>query len=241
MKSDQRNPGSGTLWLYSTGEHACSYLEDRSARTVFVDPAFPVSNAHYSRLITQGMRRSGHFIYQPGCAGCSSCKSLRIPVADFCANRAQRRCWNRNQDIRIIQRPPVFVQQHFALYRHYMSHRHPGSGMDEHDPERYMEFLVSNWSDTVFLEMRRGQDLLGVAVTDRLADGLSAVYTFFHPELARRSLGTFGILAQIEHARMNGLAYVYLGYWIAESPKMRYKATFRPHEIHTGGRWLRTP
>ena len=225
------------VWLYSTGEHACSYLESRTARTVFVDPRLPLDNGHYSRLIRQGMRRSGRYIYQPGCPTCSSCQSLRIPVERFRPNRNQRRCWRRNADLRVIQRPPVYVREHFDLYRHYMSMRHPGSGMDQHDPERYMEFLVCDWSETLFLEIRRGRDLVAVAVTDRVADGLSAVYTFYDPDLTRRSLGTYGILAQIEHARMNAMPHVYLGYWIAESPKMRYKTDFQPAETFSAGHW----
>ncbi len=229
------------LWLYSTGEHPCSYVDGRVARTVFVDPAFPIGNAHYSQLIRHGMRRSGGYIYQPKCPDCTSCKSLRVPVQHFRPNRSQRRCWRRNHDLRIIQRPPAFVEDHFRLYRLYMSRRHPGSGMDDHDPDRYMEFLVCPWSDTVFLEIRHGRELLGVAVSDRVADGLSAVYTFFHPDVPARSIGTFAILCQIEHARMNAMEYVYLGYWIAECAKMRYKADFRPCEVYDGGGWTALP
>ncbi len=235
------NQQSGTsrrlLWLYSTGEHACSYLPERIARTVFVDPRYPIDNRQYGMLVRQGMRRSGTYIYQPGCPTCQACKSLRIPVADFTPSRSQRRCWYKNDDLRVIGRRPEFHDEHFRLYLDYLTRRHPGSGMDDPDPDRYMEFLVAPWSDTVFYEIRCGERLLGVAVTDRIPDGLSAIYTFFDPRERKRGLGIWAVLWQIEHARAAGLPYVYLGYWIAESAKMRYKTDFRPHEIYQDGKW----
>jgi len=233
----RQDGNQGLLWLYSTGEHACSYLPDRPARTVFVDPRYPLDNRQYGALVQQGMRRSGGYVYQPGCPTCQACKSLRIPVADFRPNRSQRRCWTRNMDLQVITLPPVFRQAHFDLYLDYLARRHPGSGMDDPDPRRYMEFLVADWSNTSFHEIRLGNELLGVSVTDGLPDGLSAIYTFYNPSLRTRGIGTWTILWQIEQARKLGLPYVYLGYWIAESPKMRYKTTFRPCEIHEGGLW----
>ncbi|MEX0732962.1 MAG: arginyltransferase [Aquisalimonadaceae bacterium] len=225
------------LWLYSTGEHACSYLPDRPARTVFVDPRYPLDNQHYGLLVQQGMRRSGRYVYQPGCPTCQACKSLRIPVQDFTPNRSQRRCWKRNSDLEVLSREPEFREEHFQLYLQYLSRRHPGSGMDDPDPDRYMEFLVADWAKTSFHEIRLGEELLGVCVTDRLPDGLSAIYTYFHPDYAARSLGTWAILWQIEQARREKVPYVYLGYWIAECRKMLYKTAFRPCEVHEGGRW----
>ncbi len=229
--------GKRQLWLYATGEHACSYLDDRIARTVFADPEYPMNNRLYGALLRQGMRRSGSFVYQPGCPACSACKSLRIPVDRFTPNRSQRRCWKSNRDVRVVPRPAMYADEHFRLYQHYLRNRHPGSGMDAPEPEKYMEFLTARWSDTRFYEFRAGRDLLAVAVTDVVADGLSAVYTFFNPALKARSLGTLGILWQIEEARRLDLPYVYLGYWIAEADSMRYKAHFRPAEVYVAGRW----
>jgi len=225
------------LWLYSTGEHECSYLPDRRARTVFVDPRHALTATQYGTLARQGMRRSGSYVYQPNCTACKACKSLRVDAMAFRPNRSQRRCLKRNDDLRIVSRPPVFNERHFRLYLDYLDRRHPGSSMADADPERYMEFLVADWSQTRFNEIRRGDALLGVAVTDYLPDGLSAVYTFFDPDENSRGLGTWAILWQISEARAAGLAHVYLGYWIEESPRMRYKTSFRPCEIHLGGRW----
>lgn len=227
------------LWLYSTGEHECSYLPERTARTVFVDPRHPLDSRQYALLARQGMRRSGPYVYQPNCPACRACKSLRVDARAFTPNRSQRRCLKRNTDLQVITRPPEYRDEHFRLYLYYLSRRHPGSGMDDPDPDRYMDFLVAGWANTRFHEIRLDGMLLGVAVTDRLPDGLSAVYTFFHPDYPGRSLGTWAILWQIEQARQAGLPWVYLGYWIAECAQMRYKTAFQPCEIHDGGRWRR--
>jgi len=132
---------------------------------------------------------------------------------------------------------PAFIQEHYALYRRYIATRHAGGGMDMDIPERFMEFLSSGWCESEFVEFRDGERLVAVAVMDVLGQGLSAVYTFFDPELAPRSLGTYAILWQIEEARRRGLPYVYLGYWIRELSKMAYKARFRPLELFRDGQW----
>jgi len=225
------------LWLYATGDHECAYLPNRTARTVFVDPTFSLQNRHYSQLIRQGMRRSGRFIYQPSCPGCNACQSLRVPVRVFQPRRRQRRCWRRNSDLSAIVRGADFRQEHFDLYVHYVATRHPGGGMDEHDPDSYMDFLVAPWAETRFVEFREGDRLLAVSVVDLIADGFSAVYTFFAPDESRRGLGTYAILWQIDAARRYGLDYVYLGYWIAACAKMSYKADYRPCEVYQGGEW----
>jgi len=117
------------------------------------------------------------------------------------------------------------------LYRRYLEARHPGGGMDDPSVEDFERFLTCPWSPTRFLELRQGGRLLGVAVTDVLPHGLSAVYTFYEPDLADRGLGTLAILEQIAWARREGLPHLYLGYWIAGHPKMHYKSRFRPLEL----------
>lgn len=236
MTSDQN---SRRLSLYITGEHECAYLPDRTARTVFVDPSFPLKNGHYSTLIRQGMRRSGRYVYHPGCPHCDACQSLRVPVSEFQPRRRQRRCWQRNADLQSIVRSAAFHQEHFDLYRRYLTARHPGGGMDAHDETGYTDFLMSPWAETRFVEFRLDGDLVAVTVIDLVADGFSAVYTFFDPLEARRGLGSYAILWQIDAARRYGLDYVYLGYWIAECDKMRYKADYQPCEVYRSGAWER--
>ena len=229
------------LSFYATPIHECSYLVDREAVTVFADPEFRKDTALYSVLSRYGFRRSGQHIYRPRCPTCSACVPVRGPVMEFEPRRSQRRTWRQNQDIQVRACEPRFREEHFRLYRRYLEARHKGGGMDNPSPGQYMEFLVSPWSHTVFYEIRLGSQLLGVTVADRLEDGLSAVYTFFDPEYRKRSLGVYAILWELEEARRLGVEWLYLGYWIKESAKMRYKTDYQPLEYFQNGHWVRRP
>lgn len=241
--SQATNPNRGRyLALYLTAEHPCSYLEGRQARTLFVDPSARIDNATYQVLIDQGFRRSGAHIYRPACRGCSACVPVRIPVETFRPDRSQRRNWKRNAtDFVLVDTPATFNPEHFDLYRRYLAQRHAdGSMADDASEESYRRFLVEPWGGaTRFIELRLDGQLVGVAVTDRLDSGLSAVYTLFDPDHAGRAPGTFAVLCQIEAARRLGLPYLYLGYWIEKSRKMAYKARFRPIEAWNGRHWIR--
>lgn len=217
--------------------HPCSYLPGKTAATLFIDPRFPLDRDRYGAFTRLGFRRSGDLIYRPHCPACTACVPVRIPVDRFTPTRSQRRLWKKNRGIEILPRPSVFVAEHFDLYLRYQAIRHPGGGMDDPDPQKYINFLTGRRVETVFYEMRESGQLLGVAVVDRLDDGLSAVYTFYEPTLTARGLGTFAILWQIQHARSIGLRWVYLGYWIGESQKMSYKTNFRPLEAYRNGQW----
>ena len=142
-----------------------------------------------------------------------------------------------NADITLHARTTSFDADHFALYECYIAARHTGGGMENPDPDTYLDFLTANWATTTFYEFRCEQRLLAVAVVDELDDGLSAVYTFFDPAESRRSLGRFAILKEIELARARGLKWLYLGYWIGECRKMAYKTEFLPHQYYLGGAW----
>ena len=230
------------LALYLTGEHACSYLPGRRARTLFVDPTARIDSATYQVLIDQGFRRSGAYFYRPACRGCAACVPVRVPVADFAPDRSQRRSRRRNAaELSLVDTPAAFKQSHFDLYLRYLGERHPqGSMADDTSEESYRRFLVERWGGpSRFIELRLGEQLVGVAVTDILEQGLSAVYTFFDPTISERSPGTFAILGQIETARRIGVPYLYLGYWLRDSPKMRYKDRFRPIEAWDGHGWRR--
>lgn len=229
--------GSRAITLYRSPSHECAYLPEREAVTQFIDPAFPLSPLTYSHLVDVGFRRSGEYVYRPRCNDCQACMAARIPVTRFNPSRGQRRIWRANQDVVVNALPAAFKEEHFALYRRYIRVRHPGGGMDAPDPDRYREFLLSSWCNTLCFEFRLHDRLLAVAVADRLQCGLSAVYTFFDPEYAKRGLGTYAVLWEIAEARRQGLNWVYLGYWIAACRKMNYKCHFRPLEIFRDGLW----
>lgn len=241
--SQETNPNQGRyLALYMTAEHHCSYLDGLQARTLFVDPTARIDNATYQVLVDQGFRRSGSHIYRPACRGCAACVPVRIPVGAFQPDRSQRRNWKRNApDFTLADTPVIFHPEHFDLYRRYLAHRHPdGSMADDASEESYRRFLVEAWGGaTRFIELRLGEQLVGVSVTDLLASGLSAVYTFFDPAISKRAPGIFAVLAQIETARRLGLPHLYLGYWIKDSRKMAYKEQFRPIEAWNGRQWKR--
>lgn len=221
-----------SLNFYQDQPHACSYLEDRRARNIYPDPRKPIDKTVYSYLIEHGFRRSGDHIYRPFCPGCEACVPVRINLAEFKPNRSQRRCLQRNRDIQIKVKPAEFNHAHFELYCRYLAGRHPGGGMDNPSADSYVNFLTSSWCDTAFIEFWLQQKLVAVAVTDFIIDGASAFYTFFDPDMPKRSLGTFAILKQIELARNYDLSWLYLGYWIEESPKMRYKTHFSALEAY---------
>lgn len=224
--------------IFLSMPHPCSYLPGRTATSMFLDPRQPLDSRQYAAFMRLGFRRSGDLVYRPHCRDCNACIPVRIPVDRFRANRGQRRIWKRNQDLSVITRPPQFSQEHFDLYQRYQAMRHPGGGMDDPDPQKYINFLGSRHIDTVFYEMRWREKLLGLAVTDILPDGLSAVYTFFDPEETRRSLGVYAVLWQVEQAAAHQLPWLYLGYWIKECPKMSYKANYRPLEVFLNGHWI---
>jgi len=215
----------------------CSYLKDQLSSNAFVDPELEMDVALYAQLLRVGFRRSGRLVYRPHCAECQQCLSLRIPVEKFQERRRHRRIRQKNQHVRLVTSNPRLQAEHFDLFRRYTASRHEGGSMAESTPAQYMDFLTAPWSETVFLEMREDERLLGIAVTDMLGDGLSAVYCFFDPEMPHRSLGAFAILSQISMARQLDLPYLYLGYWIRDCSKMSYKADYRPMQVFSGGRW----
>ena len=224
--------------FFATPGHPCSYFADREARTLLLDPAGPASPALYTLLSRAGFRRSGAQVYRPECAPrCRACIPVRVPVARFRPRRIHRRIRAANRDLTLRVLPECFEPAHFALYRRYLSARHAGGGMEDHSPLQYLDFLTSPWCDTLFFEYSLDGEAVAVSVVDRLADALSCVYTFFDPAHGRRSLGTYAILSAIDAARRDSLEWLYLGYYIADSPKMRYKGDFLPQERFIGGRW----
>lgn len=224
--------------LYSTLPHPCSYLPDEVAMSLFVDPNMEMTGGIYTQLSRMGFRRSGAHVYRPCCQACNACRSIRIPVQKFIPNRQQRRVWKKNSDVDMYAVKAIDSDEHYKLYERYIRERHADGDMFPPSPEQFQSFLLSANGFTQFIELRIKERLVAVAVIDQLDDGLSAVYTFFDPDLEQRSLGVLAVLWQIERCRQLGVPYLYLGYWIKSCRKMSYKLHYRPVELLVGQRWI---
>lgn len=225
------------LTLLITPPHPCSYLAGQEATTAFVDPNLHIGPHLFTRLAEMGFRRSGAHVYRPHCTQCQACTAARLPVRAFRPNRNQLRCLKRNEDLQIRQVASIDSDEHYALYEKYINTRHDDGDMFPANREQYQQFLCTPWPGTFYLAFYCGSQLLAVSVCDRFTNGYSAVYTFFDPEEHKRSLGVYAVLTQIARAQLEGLAYVYLGYWIKNCAKMRYKTDFQPIELLTNGQW----
>jgi arginine-tRNA-protein transferase len=217
--------------FFATPPTPCPYLPDRLERKVVTLLAGEDPDRLHEALSQAGFRRSQDLAYRPACEGCNACVPVRIPAAAFTPNKLQRRILRRHQGVTARLVPAIATREHFALFRRYLEARHAGGGMADMDFADYRAMIEETPVDSVLAEFRREDGgLYAICLTDRMRDGVSLVYSFFEPEQEARSPGTFIILWHIGAAQEREFGYVYLGYWIAESRKMAYKARFRPLE-----------
>lgn len=230
--------------FFLTAPSPCPYLEGKLERKIFTHLSGERAAEINDILTLGGFRRSQNIAYRPACEQCRACVSVRIIVDQFEQSRSYKRIWSRNKDIISRSRPPIATDEQYQLFRSYLGNRHHSGGMSDMGEVDYAMMIEDTFVNTQLVEYRKrtGEELenphslgelIGVALTDVLADGLSMVYSFFSAKEAHRSFGTYIILDHIQRARTSGLPYVYLGYWVNGSRKMQYKIRFQPQE-HLG-------
>lgn len=231
------------LRFFLTAPTPCPYLPGREERKVFAHLPLSDGPTVNDSLTQVGFRRSQNIAYRPACETCRACQSARAPAADYVLSRSERKVLNRNSDLeRHLVEAEATLEQ-FELLRRYLLARHADGGMAEMTWPDYVAMVEDTAVRTHLIEYRRKSqdrgpgDLIACVLVDVLADGLSLVYSFYNPDLDRRSLGSFVILDHIVQAQQGGLPYVYLGYWVPGSEKMAYKARFSPLEILKPGGW----
>ncbi len=238
-----------TPQFYLTAPSPCPYLSGNEERKVFTHLVGERAGELNDLLTHGGFRRSQSIAYRPACDGCKSCVSVRVVAADFRPTRTMRRILARNHDIVGDMRTAVPTSEQYSVFRAYLDARHRDGGMADMTVLDYAMMVEDSHVETRLIDYRRrgpggpdgraAGDLLAVALTDVLSDGLSMVYSFFEPDAGARSLGTFMILDHIARARRMGLPYVYLGYWVRGSQKMDYKSRFLPQERLLSAGWTR--
>jgi len=231
--------------FYLTSPQPCPYLPGRTERKVFANLAVDGAVDLNDSLTRSGFRRSQTIAYRPACKTCGACRSVRIDVAAFQMSRRWRRVLARNADLEREANLARATREQFRLLKRYLDRRHPGGGMTDMEIRDYAGMVDASPVHTAVFEYRNrlngkpGDDgvLQAAALTDVLRDGLSMVYSFYRPELADRSVGSFMVLDHVRLALELGLPYVYLGYWVRGSEKMGYKADFTPLEVFDGESW----
>ena len=226
-------------YFFLSRSSACPYLPDRVEQMVFTDlnSAVEPLNLH-EKLSRAGFRRSQSVAYKPNCPTCQACRAVRVPVEEFLPSRSLLRITKRNNHIKTMVMPAKGRAEHFALFQKYLYSRHGDGGMAGMKFDDYLAMIQDTPVPSELVEFRTtNNELYGVCLTDTLDDGLSLVYSFFNPKFSKYSPGKFIILWHLEEAKRRGLTHVYLGYWIEESHKMAYKASFRPLEAHGIDGW----
>ena len=230
--------------FYVTAPQPCPYLAGQSERKLFTALTGDGARALNDTLSKQGFRRSQNVLYRPACSECAACLSARIRVADFQPTRSQRKTQNRNAHLHREATSAWATDEQFTLFRRYLDSRHADGGMADMDIFEFAAMIEETPIRSRVIEYtappapgQSRRQLTAVCLTDVLDDGLSMVYSFYDPEKAKDSLGTYIILDHVRIAREAGLPYVYLGYWVPGSTKMGYKAGFSALEVYTGGQW----
>jgi arginine-tRNA-protein transferase len=233
-------PGTPPELVVYDKAQRCPYVTNKTARMPLRLPSRPLDREELDERLAAGDRRQGFVLYRTACPTCQACEPIRLDALEFQVSRSHRRVLSRgDRELSVTIGPPTVDERRVELYNLHKA----GRGLDDNqsriDKEGYRDFLVSTCCDSFELRYELDGLLVGVAVSDRGARSISAVYCCFDPVFERLSIGTYSILKQLEFCRTWGLRYLYLGLYIADCQRMLYKARFLPHERLLGGRWVR--
>lgn len=216
----------------------CPYLEGRTARLPHRYPAAKLSPAEFDRRLASGDRRSGPLLYRPNCPGCRACEPIRLDLTTFHPGQTQRRTFRRGEErLLTVIGPPQSDRQRVRLFNRHRAQRDLDRGEGPVDQADYIQFLVETCCDTWELAYYLDEQLVGVAIVDVGEQALSAVYCYYDPSVTAVSIGVYSVLRQVQLCRETGRRYLYLGYYIAGSAHMAYKARYHPHERLVDGQW----
>ena len=225
------------IQFYVTTEYACGYINGRDAQSIVATPYKSINKKNFKGLVNKGFRRSGQYVYKPSCKNCNACIPIRLLVSNFIASRSQKRARRYLDKLTVNIMPLTFYQEHYELYEQYQNKRHLDNGKSDDEIGDYNNFLIKSNVDSKIIEFRLGNKLQIITIVDIIDDGISAVYTFYDCSNQKLSLGTISIMWLLDFCKKENLPFLYLGYWINESKKMKYKTNFKPYELLLEGVW----
>jgi len=219
--------------------HACSYLPGRTARLPYRHPVAMLSPEQFDQRLAEGDRRSGVFLYRTQCPSCRSCQPIRLDVESFRPSATQRRMQRRGDELLTVDiGQPIVDGSRVELFNRHRDGRGLASGDSPLDLESYAEFLTDTCCETLELSYFYDGQLVAVAIADAGRDSISAVYCFYDPAFQLLSLGTYSVLREVSLCRATERRFLYLGFFIGESPHMSYKSSFRPHQRLVESEWM---
>jgi arginyl-tRNA--protein-N-Asp/Glu arginylyltransferase len=223
--------------FYVTTKYSCGYINGRDAQSLVATPYKNINSKNFNSLINKGFRRSGQYVYKPNCKDCTACIPIRILASSFIASRSQKRVKKYLDKLSVKLLPLTFDEEHYNLYVNYQNNRHRNNSESEDDIADYNDFLVKSNVNSKIVEFRLNNQLKMVTIIDIIDDGISAVYTFYDCSDLKLSLGTMSIIWLLDLCKKEKFSFLYLGYWIYESQKMKYKTNFKPYELMIEGVW----
>ena len=223
--------------FYVTKNYSCGYIKGQDAQSIVATPYKNVNSKNFKSFISQGFRRSGQYVYKPNCKNCKACIPIRLLASNFKASRSQKRLKKYLNKLSVKLLPLNFNEEHYNLYVNYQNKRHRNNDKSEDDVADYNDFLINSNVNSKLVEFRLNDQLKMITIIDIIDDGISAVYTFYDCSDQKLSLGTMSIIWLLELCKKESLPFLYLGYWIHESQKMKYKTNFKPYELMIEGVW----